>query len=157
MSVCSFPDAFSLLLHTLAVNRCTRQWFLLFIYIYCYRDWNRVFGGHLFLWEILCVCVCVCVWGSQLCEWGSVMRNAYQPATACQLGAISRYPNNPTGRPRVFVLIPNISYLSLPAWREQSADGLRWLGLWEVICARKISGLFFLRGSINGGEISFFS
>lgn len=54
----------------------------------------------------------VCVCGSQLCEWGSVMRNAYQPSTACQLGAISRYPNNPTGRPRVLVLIPNISYLS---------------------------------------------
>lgn len=55
------------------------------------------------------VCVYVLyVCGSQLCEWGSVMRNAYQASTACQLGAISGCPNNPTGRPRVLVLIPNI-------------------------------------------------
>lgn len=43
-----------------------------------------------------------------------------------------------------------------PAWREQSADGFSWLGLWEVICARKNKWVFFLRGSINVVKLGFF-
>lgn len=66
--------------------------------------------------------MCMCwMCGSQLCEWGSVMRNAYQASTACKLSSNSCCPINPTGRPRVLLLVPNIPIF--PAEREQSADG----------------------------------
>lgn len=75
----------------------------LFIYIHCCSDdfEDIYFSGR------FCVCTCrMC--GSQLCEWGSVMRNAYQASTACKLSSNSCCPRNPTGRPRVLLLVPNI-------------------------------------------------
>lgn len=81
----------------------------LFIYIHCCSDdfEDIYFSGR------FCVYV-LDVWqpsgqpSCQLCEWGSVMRNAYQASTACKLSSNSCCPRNPTGRPRVLLLVPNI-------------------------------------------------
>lgn len=91
---------------TCIVNRCTQLWFL---YLFTSIVTVMVRRTSISLRDSAGVCVCVaCVCGSQLCEWASVMRNAYQVSTACQLGVISCCPNNPTGRRRVLLLIPNI-------------------------------------------------
>lgn len=50
------------------------------------------------------------------------MRNAYQASTACQLAAVYCCPNNPTGRPRVDALTPNISVLSVLNGSNQPPD-----------------------------------
>lgn len=50
------------------------------------------------------------------------MRNAYQASTACQLAAVYCCPNNPTGRPRVDALTPNIPVLSVLNGSNQPPD-----------------------------------
>lgn len=102
VSVYGIPDAF---LWQACIQSADAHSCDLFIYL-CplLQGW---FGGHLFLCTYPCVCVSVG------CEWGSVMRNAYQASTACQLAAVYCCPNNPTGRRRVNALTPNIPVLSV--------------------------------------------
>lgn len=52
------------------------------------------------------------------------MRNAYQPSTACRLGAIYCCPNNPTGRARVDALTLNIPVLSVLNGSNHSPDSV---------------------------------
>lgn len=100
--------AFSRQMHTAVIY--------LFICAHCCRDGL----GDIYFSARIRACVWVCVRVG--CEWGSVMRNAYQASTACQLAAVYCCPNNPTGRPRVDALTPNIPVLSVLNGSNQPPD-----------------------------------